>query len=222
MSPKTVRTIISGALSTVLVFSSIPCGAYAQTTVDANGSSVSVRQVSNDSFEVVQDKQLSKITIANTDHHRNVTVTNTATGEKSFFSYDKKARTLYSSITGKTISLDEIQTASSEDGGSYFATRSSGKISYKYVSYKSIRDAIGIAATVATVIGVILSFFPATRIAGKVSGKIADILNALHNRIPNQSNHGLKLTQKTKRLKYIRWGKPVYLTVEETINVTTY
>ncbi len=178
-------------------------------------------EVLNDTSILVESQGESElVSVAEDDSTRTVTIKNTKTGEEDYLKYDKSSNTIYSSITGKTINLNnsEISGGISPDSVSSY--------SFEYISYSDIRNALGTTFTVAGFVALVVTKVPAAEFASGVLTKIGEICTAGgfgSLAIPNDSNHGIKLRIKTVKYYRTRMGRrQVYKITHQVMSVSTY
>ena len=155
--------------------------------------------------------ELCTINISQEDETFTVSFSSMSTSEQGFFKVNLEDRTLYSSITGKTIPLYEegndnningplrAQATPGGGGSSHFPLEKVIKI-----SDKTIHDAIGGALTNASIISLILSYSAAALPTAAVLGTVALVTSfvtsgatLIFNKIKQGSpNHGFKITMK--------------------------
>lgn len=175
-------------------------------------------EILGDTTVLVKSQGVSElITVVENDSTRTVTIKNIETGKKNYLRYDKLTDTIYSSITRKTIHLNDSETS----GG--VSLNSVSSYSTKYISYADIRDTVGTTATVAGVVALIMTKIPGAQVAGGVTGTISTIVGGGSLVIPNDSDHGIKLSIKTVKYYRTRMGRrQVYKITHEVKSVSTY
>lgn len=175
-------------------------------------------EILGDTSVLVESQGSSElVTVAEDDNTRTVTIKNLETGKENYLKYDKISNTIYSSITGKTVDI------SNHGNKGSITLRSESSYSTEYISYAEIRDTIGTTATVAGVVGLILTKVPGAQIAGGITGTISTIVGGGTLLIPNDSNHGLKLSIKTEKYYRTRMGRrQVYKITHQITSVRTY
>ena len=175
-------------------------------------------EILGDTSVLVESQGSSElVTVAEDDNTRTVTSKNLETGKENYLKYDKLSNTIYSSITGKTVDISNH----GNKGG--ITLKSESSYSTEYISYAEIRDTIGTTATVAGVVGLILTKVPGAQIAGGITGTISTIVGGGTLLIPNDSNHGLKLSIKTVKYYRTRMGRrQVYKITHQVTSVRTY
>ncbi len=175
-------------------------------------------EILGDTSVLVESQGSSElVTVAEDDNTRTVTIKNLETGKENYLKYDKLSNTIYSSITGKTVDISNH----GNKGG--ITLKSESSYSTEYISYAEIRDTIGTTATVAGVVGLILTKVPGAQIAGGITGTISTIVGGGTLLIPNDSNHGLKLSIKTVKYYRTRMGRrQVYKITHQVTSVRTY
>ena len=175
-------------------------------------------EILGDTSVLVESQGSSElVTVAEDDNTRTVTIKNLETGKENYLKYDKLSNTIYSSITGKTVDISNH----GNKGG--ITLKSESSYSTEYISYAEIRDTIGTTATVAGVVGLILTKVPGAQIAGGITGTISTIVGGGTLLIPNDSSHGLKLSIKTVKYYRTRMGRrQVYKISHQITSVRTY
>lgn len=160
---------------------------------------------------VVNDHgKLSIITVNDDGHTMVVSVYDKPSGETNRFILNREKGTLYSSYTNQTIELEPVAVPRS-------------KTSYRthWISWRQIRSLTSGSGNAGAIAGAIMSLVRATRQAGGVVGAIATIIRGMGGVIPDDPNHGLKVTVQTT--KYYRRGNHVpWRTVNTISGVALY
>lgn len=212
------------ALSLAMVFSiSVP--AFAAEDFNAKLTEAMKDSMSQPGFSVVAEDSGSVsvlvksqgtselVTAVDNGDKRTVTIRNTETGKEDYLIYDKQSSMVYSSITGKTVYLNNLEISS----------RSVSSYSTMYISYAEIKNTVGTTATVAGVVGLIMTKIPGAQLAGGVIGVIGTIVGGLDLAVPNSSNHGLRLRIKTSKFYRTRMGRrQLYKTTHTVASVSRY
>lgn len=142
----------------------------------------------NDNTVIVESEDgVERLTVTEDDNTRKVTIYNVTTGEEEYLILNKVDGSIYSSITNKTVNIDEQAPS--------ITPRSVTSYSTVYISWAEFKNTIGTTATVGGVIGLILTKVPGAQVAG---GTLV---------IPNDSNHGLKFGVKTVKYYRTRLGR---------------
>lgn len=179
--------------------------------------SCSVKKIGDTSVLVESNGTSELVTVVENGSAKTVTIQNTKTGEKNYLRYDKLTNTIYSSFTGQTVHLNN----SKNSGG--ISTNSETSYSTEYISYTEIRDTIGTTATVRGLVGLIVARIPGAQLAGGVIGTISTIVGGTTLFIPNDSNHGLRLTVQTVKYYRTRVGMRYVYRIDHSVTaVTTY
>lgn len=174
---------------------------------------VKVEQIADNALSVTSEDGTSILTVDENSAVRTVTITDSKTGHKEYMRFDKKANTLYSSITGETIKVKPI----SEMSDLY---KSQSSYSTQYISYAQIQRMVGYGAKAAAVIGAIVSLTPAAEI-GEAITRISDVVEAINSSIHASSNHGIRLT--IKKTRYFRpRGTTAYKTTYTIVGASRY
>lgn len=182
-------------LSIVLIVSLITtlCGtgmAFASTGVQQLSDDIMILSVeqNEDTQKVVLSENGNITEIEITEDNKSVTtvITYKSNEKEDYFFVDKKSNMLYSSITGKTISLDN---ESDSNNISTFAT-SPNNGSLK-ISYKTMHDALGKVSEIVTVAGLMLTMlsaklpYPVLTTVAIIVDTFGYVLSIIVNKIPS-------------------------------------
>lgn len=183
-------------------------------------SYVQIEQVSTNSLIVNDSKTKEKelVTINEKNGIRTITITNSSTDKSDYIIYNQNTNTVYSSLTGQTINLNENPDL---DPNSYtISPRSVSSYETKYISYAQIKSIVGGAASTASVIGAILYFVPGAQGIGGAIGAISTIVGTINSNVSASNSHGIKLTIKVTKYYRTRLGhRNVY---KITRSITSY
>ena len=154
----------------------------------------------NDNTVIVESEDgVERLTVTEDDNTRKVTIYNVTTGEEEYLILNKVDGSIYSSITNKTVNIDEQAPS--------ITPRSVTSYSTVYISWAEFKNTIGTTATVGGVIGLILTEVPGAQVAGGIIGTVSTIVGGGTLVIPNDSNHGLKFGVKTVKYYRTRLGR---------------
>lgn len=187
------------ALSVVVMFNVVIL-AYASEGL--SGKDIPTCTELGDNSFLIQDESgnnIQKITVEESESERKIAIENIPDGKIEYIVLNKKSGEVYSSITGKTITREE-QTPNT----SFRSEKSYGTV---YVSYSEIRSAVGITASVGTVLGFILARIPEAKLGSNITDGISRVLGLISNVIPDDSNHGLAFTVETVKYYRTRLGR---------------
>lgn len=221
-SKKTTR-FLSCALTTLVVgqFFSTPVFASQSQTDLLNQNGIQIESIDSNSLSVENSGNKEIVTVNETNGVRTITITNSVTGQNDYIVYNQNTNTVYSSIIGKTIDLNE-----NPDLDPNAATISPSSVSSyetKYISYAQIKSIVGNGASAATVIGAILFFVPGAQGIGGAIESISTIVGTINSTVSASSSHGIRLKIKVTKYYRTRLGrKQVYKITRSIISCGFY
>lgn len=179
------------------------------------GQDYSISEDGNDAVIINSKDGIERVSVKEDDNTRKVTIHNNTTGEEEYLILNKTDGSIYSSITNKTLSSDEQNPI--------ISPRSDTSYSTVYISWAEFKTTIGTTATVAGVVGLLLTRVPGGQVVGSVMGTISTIVGGGTLLIPNDSNHGLKFTIKKVKHYRSRLGKRhVWYISKSIVSVSRY
>lgn len=210
-----IKRILSGLLTIIFLFSqSIPALASSPSIkIDSNTSkNITVKYDGDSSILVESSGKTERIIITESENIRTVTIRDEQTEKENILKYNTDSGILYSSITNQSIQIDNI------------ATRSESSYNTKYISYAQIRTVVGDIGTAGAIVGAIMTVIPGAQGAAKVVKIVAAIMKGAERWvIPNDSDHGIKLTVKTTKYYRTRLGhRQVYKIVNKITKAQKY
>lgn len=164
-------------------------------------NNIQIEKVNNDSLIVKDSKSEEIVTVNEADGIRTITITNSLTGKNDYIVYNQNTNTVYSSIIGQTIDLNENQDLA-PNAAATISPRSVSSYETKYISYAQIKSIVGSGASAAAVIGAILYFVPEAQGIGGAIGAISTIVGTINSNVSASNSHGIRL--KIKVTKYYR------------------
>ncbi|EHO16501.1 hypothetical protein HMPREF9623_01200 [Stomatobaculum longum] len=202
------RALCCGLSASLLALSSVPAYAGVQQ-LDLGTEHIRLEQVNAGTIRVESESGVQLVRTENTATGRKVTIRDLNTGEEQYMLYDATSNTVYSSITGKTVQLEEQ--------GNGIELQSTITHTTEYISFAQVRQAVGETGKAANVVGFFLSWIPETKAAGDLSRKVGEILQMLKYAIPNDSSHGFKLSIKVEKFYRTRGGRRYVWSTQKTI-----
>lgn len=180
MRKATASLMIAAALTQ----SSVPFAAAQanpETTIVEDSAGVKV---------IEGDGASSVLSTVEDESRRIVSVVDLSTGERNEIVLDKSSGTITSTYTGETINAE----ATTSGGATARSTRTAKKSTvYKY-SWKQIRDLVGGAGGVAGIVAGIMALTGVGAVSAPVVAAIAGIIGGIGSVIPDDPNHGIKVT----------------------------
>ena len=143
-----------------------------------------------------ENGNITNVTIQEDSHTVTTTLEKAETGREDFFIVDKDNNTLYSSITGKTISLDSVNDT---EISLFSSAPDTGSLK---ISYTTMYDALGAVSEIITVASLILTImssqlpYPPLTTAALLVDTFSYALTMIMNKIPS------KETKKGGQVKY--------------------
>ena len=203
------RALCCGLSASLLVLSSVPAYAGVQQ-LDVGTEHIRLEQVNAGTIRVESESGVQLVRTENTATGRKVTIRDLNTGEEQYMLYDATSNTVYSSITGKTVQL--------EGQGNGIELQSTITHTTEYISYAKLRQLVGSSALVAQLAGAILAYFPGTAAIGRLTNLLSAAFGVGGNIvIPDDSNHGIKLTIKVEKFYRTRGGRRNVWSTQKTI-----
>lgn len=163
-------------------------------------NNIQIEKVNNDSLIVKDSKSEELVTVNEADGIRTIIITNSLTGKNDYIVYNQNTNTVYSSITGYTIDLNENQDLAPNAATIYL--RSVSSYETKYISYAQIKLIVGVSAGAAAVIGVLLFFVPGAQGIGGAISDSSTIVGIINSGVSVSDSHGIRL--KIKVAKYYK------------------
>ncbi len=200
----TAKAALSIALSGLLM-TSTPLSALAATSENNTNASETTIEVDNSNISVNEAQDTRTVTLVESD------------GTASIFTYNKETNTVYSSITGETVSVDGVSDIDAP------STRSAGQLPYTrsyatyYLSYAKIKSLTGRVATYANVAAAVLACTGAQSL-GAAASFISAAAGLINSSVSPSSKHGLKMTVCTTRHYRTRLGKRYVYNITKTIS----
>lgn len=217
-SKKTTR-FLSCALTTLVVGQfSKPVFASQSETELLKQNSIQIEAIDSNSLSVENSGNKEIVTVNETDGIRTITITNSVTGQNDYIVYNQNTNTVYSSITGKTIDLNENQDL--DPNAATISPRSVSSYETKYISYAQIKSIVGGGSSAAAVIGAILYFVPGAQEIGGAIGAISTIVGTINGNVSASSSHGIRLKVKVTKYYRTRLGKKQVYRI--TRSITSY
>lgn len=210
-----MKRFIFNLVVCLLVLSVVNVPVHAES---GNGFST-VEKISSNTYLFKTGDNQESITVNKNDIHYQ-------SADQSFdIIYDPQMKTLYSSLTHKTISLGNNDDQNLFKASLLSASPTRTYYTTKKISWHSIHEMVGNVASVASVAAVVLSLLSGVpETASKVAGLInmsAETLNKYV--ISNSKNHGLLIKIKNTDHYRIRTGiRSVYKTDHSISSITTY
>lgn len=156
-------------------------------------------------------------------------IENQNTGETEYFMIDKSDNTLYSSITGKTIDVEEEM----QSIGEVYAKASVPPATKSLkISYYKIYNALDKAATATMVAALILSMFTAavaipvittvSQIISSFSSVLSMVVTKLKSTSKTSKKHGVLVNSNRVTYKKHQGGKTFYYYKYKIVSLKTY
>ena len=202
------RALCCGLSASLLVLSSVPAYAGVQQ-LDVGTEHIRLEQVNAGTIQVESESGVQLVRTENTATGRKVTITDLNTGEEQYMLYDATSNTVYSSITGKTVQLEEQ--------GNGIELQSTITHTTEYISFAQVRQAVGAAGKAAEVVGFFLLFVPGASTVKGIADGVDIVLSSLHYMIPNDTSHGFKLSIKVEKFYRTRGGRRYVWSTQKTI-----
>lgn len=202
------RALCCGISASLLVLSSVPAYAGVQQ-LDVGTEHIRLEQVNAGTIRVESESGVQLVRTENTATGRKVTIRDLNTGEEQYMLYDATSNTVYSSITGKTVQIEEQ--------GNGIELQSTITHTTEYISFAQVRQAVGVAGKAAEVVGFFLLFVPGANTASGITDGVNIVLSALHYMIPDDSSHGFKLSIKVEKFYRTRGGRRYVWSTQKTI-----
>ena len=184
-------SLIATLCNTSMVFAS------SEIMLSDNVALLSLEQTPNLQKMVLSENgNITNVTIQEDSHTVTTTLEKAETGREDFFIVDKDNNTLYSSITGKTISLDSVNDT---EISLFSSAPDTGSLK---ISYKTMYDALGAVSEIITVASLILTImssqlpYPPLTTAALLVDTFSYALTMIMNKIPS------KETKKGGQVKY--------------------
>lgn len=205
-----IKSLACGMMAAcVLITQQIPVQAQDLSAINLTDGMV---DSTLDREEIFLEGENVTVISENVPSGRRVTVKHEDTGEEEYFEYNVLEDTLYSSVTGETTKYEKLDFAD---------TQSTSSTSTEYISWASIRSSVGASAT-AVGIGAMIAAKCGVPYASIVSD-IATLVGGGSYAIPDDPNHGIKLTIKTTKYYRTRMGRrQCYRKTHTVTGVSTY
>lgn len=215
-SKKTTH-FLSCALTTLVIGQfSTPVFASQLETEMLKQNDIKIEAIDRNSLSVQNSDSKEIVTVNENNGIRTITITNSTTGQNDYIVYNQNTNTVYSSITGKTIDLNENQDL--DPNANTISPRSVSSYETKYISYAQIKSIVGGAASAAAVIGAILYFVPGAQGIGGAIGAISTIVGTINSNISASSSHGIRLKVKVTKYYRTRLGRRQVYRITRSIN----
>ncbi len=184
---------------------------------------VDIYSISENKIAVIDNfGEKSIIEIKDTDKYRTVKLTDENNSLVGTFVVNKSTNTLYSTITGKTISL-----GSDENKGFMGMLRAALNLKddEKKVSYSDIANAVGTGITIAGVAAVLAAAIYApglVDLASQISDAIGNSWTVISDKIAKKNSGGIKIVIGKKERKIYKQGKWHVIADPYLKSVSTY
>jgi len=215
VSLKKFSKVLVWALSFAIIFTfSIPGELYANTDINSKDNDVAITVISENQIYLESDTERFMVTQSDTsrDNIYKTTFVDLDTGEENYFIINKNSKTLTSSVTGKTFSIAEDLDQTLETPSEYsMETRASGY--YKYVSYRTIFNALGYGVTLVGLVALLMSIGGVGTVLLLTSAVVQFV--SLYMKPNATTYHGIKLWVTSKVIKKHQGGGIIYVTVKQ-------
>lgn len=205
-----LTTLIVGQLSSVTAF------ANQLETKTPEKNNIKIEKINQNSLSIKDFDTEEIIKVNESNGIRKITITNLKTNKIDYIIYNSNNNTVYSSITNKTIDLNENQDLNPNEN--IITPRSVDSYETKYISYAQIKSIVGNTANTATVIAAILYFVPGAQGIGGAVGAISTIVGTINGNINASNSHGIRLKIKTTKYYRTRLGRRQVYKISRSIN----
>lgn len=176
--------------------------------------------MSSNKILVTESGMETVLKVTQTANELRVDCVNVDTNEQYYFVKNLIDNTVYSSITGEIIHIENGEESRSVN--QVMLSKASGTWSKK-VSYKTMAKALGTVTTYAALIAWAMVFVGFSAIAANAASAVAYLMQMINDYLPKKySKHGLKFTMRHKKIKKHQGGGVIYVTISEACGCTTY
>ena len=182
---------------------------------------LSIIEISDNSFTVTEGDGKQNIEIIENDDILQIKIQDLNSNKTDFITFNKNENIINSTITNKTINVNESPEFS--PNSLFYSSRSVQSFETKFISYASIKSMIGGITDAGHVIAAILFFVPGAKGIGGAIGAVSTIVKYLNNGVSNSSQHGIKLgINVTKYYRTRNRTRKVYRTIRDIVSFSYY
>lgn len=152
-------------------------------------------------------------------------ITNQTTKEKNIITYNRNKKAVTSSLTGITLSIDEI--LSDKEVNSHIMAYSSGSYSIHKISYAKLKSLVGDGATVAGLASILVSVMgwvgiPVLTPVAVIVTLLASVTGVLSKIMKGSPKHGLYIKIKHGKRKISQGRYSYYIDSNSIEKIGTY
>lgn len=215
-----MKKILSMILMLAMVLSMGTASVFAGDTagLDNGNDDTKIYAVNKNTFLVVEKNEGTFVKLQETDYGMKVSCENQKTGETAYFIRNEKNGTIYSSVTGETISINDTECMETK---AYSTTEIKDPKSHK-ISYKTLMELVGIGASAALLTGAIcarLGYEAAEGFLNIVGNSLAVINAGIALAL---DSHGIKVTTGLVKIQRHQGGNVVPAYTRKCVDLTTY